>query len=258
MLTYSFPCQDLSQQGKQKGLAQNTRSGLLYQIERILEANKNNLPKVLVLENVKALTTSKFINSFEDWIKTLETFGYKTKWSVMNSKDYNSAQNRERVFAVSFLGENNFEFPKINSKPKTIKEVIKQSINDNNVDLSHMLNKYKTSSFTKSNNNIIKSKLLDYTSFNSEAYIYDLDGLGPTLTATGANSRIKIYDKKSQKLFSMNSLDTYLYMGFKLEDALKVKETNLISDTKMIFTCGNSIHVNVLEELFKEIIKCMK
>ncbi|WP_308506950.1 DNA cytosine methyltransferase [Mycoplasma tauri] len=64
ILTYSFPCQDLSQQGKQRGLGKNTRSGLLYQIERILKLNKDRLPRILLLENVKALTSKKFINGF--------------------------------------------------------------------------------------------------------------------------------------------------------------------------------------------------
>ncbi|SGA02873.1 Modification methylase BanI [Chlamydia abortus] len=66
ILTYSFPCQDLSQQGKQKGISKDTRSGLLYEIERILKNNKDRLPKVLLLENVKALTTKKFIKDFEN------------------------------------------------------------------------------------------------------------------------------------------------------------------------------------------------
>ena len=63
ILTYSFPCQDISQQGLQKGL-NNTRSGLLYEIEKILKNNLDRLPKVLVLENVKALLSQKFKNEF--------------------------------------------------------------------------------------------------------------------------------------------------------------------------------------------------
>ncbi|MFV9451387.1 DNA cytosine methyltransferase [Mycoplasma sp. 4463] len=103
IFTYSFPCQDLSQQGKQRGINENTRSGLLYEIERILKNNLDRLPKVLLLENVKALASSKFKNDFLKWIDALETLGYKSYWKVLNAVDSGSAQNRERVFMVSIL-----------------------------------------------------------------------------------------------------------------------------------------------------------
>ncbi|MCU9933265.1 DNA cytosine methyltransferase [Mycoplasmopsis cynos] len=97
----------MSQQGKQKGLNKNTRSGLLYEIERILKENKNNLPKVLLLENVKALATKKFIDQFNEWIEVLSDLGYNSNWKIINSSDFGSPQNRERVFMVSILGDKN-------------------------------------------------------------------------------------------------------------------------------------------------------
>ncbi len=257
IFTYSFPCQDISQQGKQKGINPNTRSGLLLQIEKILKNNQKNLPKVLLLENVKALVSKKFINQFESWIKTLNDLGYESDWRVLNSSDYGSSQNRERVFLVSILKnkmKKKFSFPKIIKIGKTLSEIIKI---ENSTEKLDLINKFKISSFKTTSSNITKSKLLKYTTFNSEAYIYAPINKGPTLTASGANSRLKFYFEKNKQLRYMTPSEAFLYMGFEEDDYLKVKNTNLITKNKMLFLCGNSISVEVLENLFKEIIKCI-
>ncbi|WP_308700622.1 DNA (cytosine-5-)-methyltransferase N-terminal subunit [Mycoplasma enhydrae] len=252
ILTYSFPCQDISQQGKQKGL-DNTRSGLLYEIERILKNNKNSLPKVLVLENVKALMSKKFIEQFKDWTKSLEKLGYKSKYKIINSIDYGSAQNRERVFCISWLDKTkNFDFPKHITHENTLDKII---CNDNMEEFKYS-NKYAFNEFKKTKNGIWKSKLIDYTNFNSEAYIYLNKGFGPTLTASGANSRLKFYFKETNSINYINAQQSFLYMGFDNKDYLALKNADLMSETKMIYLCGNSISVEVLEHVFKEIIEC--
>lgn len=111
IFTYSFPCQDLSQQGKGEGFYKNSRSSLLFEVKRILNQNKNNLPKVLLMENVKALSQKKFSPEFKEWINSLAKLGYKSTYKIINSRNHGSAQNRERLFMVSFLKENNFNWP---------------------------------------------------------------------------------------------------------------------------------------------------
>lgn len=257
IFTYSFPCQDISQQGKQKGINPNTRSGLLLQIEKILKNNQKNLPKVLLLENVKALVSKKFLNQFQSWIETLNDLGYESDWKVLNSSDYGSSQNRERVFLVSILKnkiKKKFAFPKISNKNKTLSEIIKI---ENSTEKLDLIKNFKISSFKTTSSNITKSKLLKYTTFNSEAYIYAPINKGPTLTASGANSRLKFYFEENKQLRYMTPSEAFLYMGFEEDDYLKVKNTNLITKNKMLFLCGNSISVEVLESLFKEIIKCI-
>ena len=257
IFTYSFPCQDISQQGKQKGINPNTRSGLLLQIEKILKNNQKNLPKVLLLENVKALVSKKFLNQFQSWIETLNDLGYESDWKVLNSSDYGSSQNRERVFLVSILKnkiKKKFTFPKISKKNKTLSEIIKI---ENSTEKLDLIKNFKISSFKTTSSNITKSKHLKYTTFNSEAYIYAPINKGPTLTASGANSRLKFYFEKNKQLRYMTPSEAFLYMGFEEDDYLKVKNTNLITKNKMLFLCGNSISVEVLESLFKEIIKCI-
>lgn len=101
-LTYSFPCTSISNAGKQAGLEKGsgTASSLLWECEKIIRAKR---PKYLLMENVKALTQRKFMPYFQEWLNLLDELGYTTFWKVINSRDMNVAQNRERVFAVSIL-----------------------------------------------------------------------------------------------------------------------------------------------------------
>ena len=85
LFTYSFPCQDLSVAGKQAGLGKGTRSGLLYECEKVIEAKK---PKYLLLENVKNLVGKKFKPQFDEWLDYLESLGYTNYWKVLNAKNY--------------------------------------------------------------------------------------------------------------------------------------------------------------------------
>ena len=100
LFTYSFPCQDISNAGKQRGLEKGsgTRSSLLWECERIIQGK---LPKFLMMENVKNLVGKKNKPHFEEWLQTLETLGYNNYWKVINAKYCGVPQNRERVFCVS-------------------------------------------------------------------------------------------------------------------------------------------------------------
>ena len=148
LLTYSCPCTDISIAGKQEGLKwtcqdcgheydpskldvdtrytcpncgnhniKSTRSGLLYEVERLLVKSKenNNLPKFLLMENVDALVSAKYIDSFKDWISRLEDLGYNSYYQTINAKNTGVPQNRNRIFCISILKEidtKQFEFPK--------------------------------------------------------------------------------------------------------------------------------------------------
>ena len=115
LITYGFPCQDISLAGKQKGMFNDdgtqTRSGLFFEALRIIEATK---PKIAIAENVKNLTGKKFKEQFELVLKSLEEAGYSNYWKVLNAKDYGIPQNRERVFIISIRKDidKGYEFPK--------------------------------------------------------------------------------------------------------------------------------------------------
>ena len=125
LFTYSFPCTDISNAGNQEGFAEGsgTRSSLLWECRRAIEVKR---PKYLLMENVKALTQTKFQPLLAKWLKELDDFGYVTYLQVLNAKDYGVPQNRERVFAVSILKslEQPFSFPKGWKLDKSIEDIL--------------------------------------------------------------------------------------------------------------------------------------
>lgn len=115
LITYGFPCQDISIAGKQRGFVndsgESTRSGLFFEALRII---KELRPRYAIAENVKALTSKKFKNEFAAVLSSLEDAGYNNYWSVLNAKDYGIPQNRERLFIVSIrkdVDKGDFQFP---------------------------------------------------------------------------------------------------------------------------------------------------
>ena len=166
MVTYSFPCTDLSVAGKGEGMrnkcescgyswpidfsdaddvlicpncgekvSSSTRSGLLGQVQRLLAVacENNELPKYLLLENVKNLVGKKFVNQFNAWVKWLDSIGYNTYYEVLNAKHYGIPQNRERIFAVSIrkdVDNGQFKFP--NKIPLNIrlKDILEKNVDE--------------------------------------------------------------------------------------------------------------------------------
>lgn len=145
-MTYSFPCQDLSLAGKTQGMTKGsgTRSGLLWEVERILNECKDNLPQVLLMENVPQVIGSKNIDDFKQWELFLESKGYQNYIDILNGKDYEIPQNRRRCFMVSILGNYSYSFPK--KQPLKLK-------------LSDMLEKEVDEKY------YLSSKMVDYISY---------------------------------------------------------------------------------------------
>ena len=131
LLTYSFPCQDLSLDGKQKGMTKGsgTRSGLLWEVERLLNETEN-LPQVLLMENVPQVHGTKNIDDFNLWIDFLKSKGYSNFWQDLNAKDYGVAQNRKRCFMVSILGNEFYEFPQPVKLNKCIKDYLEDEVDE--------------------------------------------------------------------------------------------------------------------------------
>lgn len=131
--TYSFPCQDISVAGKGAGIKEGTRSGLLFEVERLLRvaSEKGTLPKYLLLENVKNLVSKKFKADFDKWLDFLAELGYTNYWKVLNAKDYGIPQNRERVFCVSIRGEHEpFVFPKPKELTIRLRDMIDETVDE--------------------------------------------------------------------------------------------------------------------------------
>lgn len=253
LFTYSFPCQDISQQWKQKWFSKwvESRSWLLWEIERILneifEKDKKSLPKILMMENVKAILNPNFKEDLEKWILELEKLWYKSNYPfVINSWKLWEAQNRERVFMFSFLWKikpKTFEV-KWNFKEKFIKDIFEET---------EKREKFKTNKnfeiIENFNKKWIKKAFLKwYSNFNSENYVYYLDWKSPTITSSWANSRIKIF--YNSEIVYLNSLE-HLKLQWFNKNFYKNLINFEISETKIKFLAWNSINVKVLEELFK-------
>lgn len=131
IMSYSFPCQDLSLAGKGAGMAKGsgTRSGLLWEVERLL-TEMEELPQVLLMENVPEVIGKKNVKHFAEWIKFLDTLGYKSKWQLLNAKDYGIPQNRNRCFMVSILGDYYYEFPKPIPLKLCLKDMLESKVDE--------------------------------------------------------------------------------------------------------------------------------
>ena len=129
LFTYSFPCTDLSCAGQQKGLAKGsgTRSSLLWECEKAIRAKK---PKYLLMENVSALISQKFLPYYEEWRRLLVSLGYESWSKVLNATDYGVPQNRERIFMVSILGGGSFYFPEPMPLDRCLGDVLEDEVDE--------------------------------------------------------------------------------------------------------------------------------
>lgn len=130
IMTYSFPCTDLSVAGKQAGMKKGsgTRSGLLWEVERILDECGKDLPHVLLMENVPMVIAEKNIDDFYDWRGKLESIGYASYLQILNAKDYGIPQNRARCFMVSILGEYSYDFPQKQPLKLALKDMLEDDV----------------------------------------------------------------------------------------------------------------------------------
>ena len=131
ILTYSFPCQDLSNAGKQKGMTKGsgTRSGLLWEVERLLKET-TELPQILLMENVPAVIGKKNFDDFSSWLRSLEGMGYENHYQLLNAKDYGVPQNRNRCYMVSILNGGGYEFPLPIPLNRRLKDVLEDKVEE--------------------------------------------------------------------------------------------------------------------------------
>ena len=134
LVTYGFPCQDISLSGKQKGFedehGNQTRSGLFFEAMRIINDTK---PRIAIAENVKNLVSKRFEKEFSIVLSNLEDAGYNNYWKVLNAKDYGIPQNRERVFIVSIrkdIDDGNFVFPEPQQLQFRLKDFLEDSVDE--------------------------------------------------------------------------------------------------------------------------------
>ena len=129
--TWSFPCQDISLAGHQRGMVEGSRSNYGYVfLDTIEKTPHDERPKVLLMENVRALFSQSFAKDWREIQLRLEKLGYTSYSDVLNAKDYEVAQNRDRVFILSILGEYYYEYPKPRKLVKSLKDYLEDKVDE--------------------------------------------------------------------------------------------------------------------------------
>ena len=256
LITYGFPCQDISVAGNQKGIVEGeTRSGLLFDALRII---KHKQPKYAIAENVRNLVGKKFIGDFNSLLEELDSYGYNNYWQVLNAKDYGIPQNRERVFIVSIrkdVDDGKFEFPKPYDGGLRLKDLLEDEVEEkyyiDNERINILLN------------NLKDKEMLPYRLVceqrTDEGLRFFKGGVVGTLRTIDSCGDKRVLEPNElvhtkYKIRKLTPKECWRLMGFDDKDHDKVKETG-ISDAQRYKMAGNSIVVNVIEKILENLIE---
>lgn len=292
IMTYSFPCQDLSNvgafHGYNKGIDRdaNNRSGLLWEVERILKERKDynlKLPKCLILENVATLLSDRHKHNFKEWQDILISMGYLNKIYTLNAKDFGAAQNRKRLIMISFLVESNDKLKEeiesyLNTHDLEVAEY-RNSLNINKKSLKEILKVDYTNPLyyqealdsqpndTPSRREIWKDniKLVDENNRFIERDFVSTITTKQDRHPNSGNIYFDVNNDKS-KFRYLTPRESFMLMGFDEKDFDLVNNANLkgrgnsnfFTRDILLHMAGNSIVVNVLEQIFSQVIDVLK
>ena len=289
MMTYSFPCQDLSLAGKGKGMSDtSTRSGMLWEVERILSECEEK-PQILLMENVPQVHGEGNKEDFNKWQLRLEEMGYKNYWQDLIATDYGIPQTRNRCFMVSILGDYNYTFPKPIPLKLKLKDLLEDKVDEkyyfitefkppledieergNYIQwwkkgwLEHSCRTWKDDKVvetltTKGETKILLGKQLLETIIKiKERKICSLDLYNRQVINNDLSQTIDTGYHNSQRLYDLKGIrkltpkECFRLMGVKDEDYDKIAKNQ--SDSSLYHLAGDSIVVNVLMAIFKEMI----
>lgn len=248
ILCAGFPCQSFSIAGKRLGF-NDTRGTLFFDVARILKAKK---PKAFILENVKGITNHDNGKTLQTILNTLSDIGYVFKYSVLNAKDFNVPQNRERWYCIGFrkdLGNchDAFNFPEPLELTNTLKNIIEESAPAEYY-ISETCSK-NIAKYLKEKNISIKSDTLAYEVRASRCQFKN-DGIAPCLTAkmgTGGNN-VPIIVNQNRKLTEQECLSI---MGYP-------KNYKVSKGAQTYKQIGNSVVVPIIKLLAKQIVEVLK
>lgn len=268
LFTYSFPCTDISIAGQIQGIEKGkTRSGLLYECEKIIEIKR---PKYLLLENVKNLVGKKFKSQFDEWLNYLESLGYTNYWKVLNAKDYGVPQNRERVFVVSILNDEskNYQFPQKQTLNIRLKDLLENQVEEKYYLSEEVQRRFKPTGSVYNKEGL--SPTLDTMQggyrqpcitvvgelecegwYDVEKRVHNTGGLGVCVETRNRAKYINEDNLGNYRIRKLTPKECWRLMGCSEEDFEKAKLFN--SDSQLYKQAGNSIVVNVLEGIFKNL-----
>ena len=245
ILCAGFPCQPFSIAGKKQGFLDKNKGNLFYKILDIIDA-KN--PSTLILENVKNLQSIHNGETFKTIVRELETRGYKVSHKVLDSRYYNSPQSRQRIYIVCNKSKQ-IKFCDVKYDVVPVSSIIDYS----DTDYFDYQDKYRLEKCSA------KTGMMRYKLINKQTgkggrqgeRVYGIDSCGPTICASsgGPGSKTGLYEIECKKIRTLNVKETLQMFGFSID----YKYSSLKNPKKMLFYLGNSIVVNVLEEIIKDI-----
>lgn len=277
ILTYSFPCQDLSNVGnfhrQNLGIDKdaNTRSGLLWQVERLLNEMKesnSSLPKFLVMENVPSLIAPRHRANFDTWKKSLEELGYVSEHRKINAKDLGIPQSRNRIIMISVLTENKALVKSIltNAYEEILAKKTKLKPLEKYIDVSEAYFEEKLQAQPNNTPSRLKIWNQNHQVYSKEKLFKEVIGTITTRQDRHPNSG-NIYfnypgNKKSEFRF-LTARESFRLMGFQDKDYDSIMGNNIQTQTnRKLYTrdvmyklAGNSIVVEMLDPFFELIIK---
>lgn len=248
LLVYSFPCQDLSTGGNCRGMSKDsgTRSGLLWEVERILRQlnEENRLPEYLLMENVTTITADSNINDLNQWLNFLESIGYENDECMkLNAVDFGVPQNRNRAFIVSHLGS------KLNTSEKLVIEKKEYNISDYlKYDYTNPI--YKSEADEAQLKRTPSREIM----WKNNGMEINEDTIINTITCNMDRTHcagLFLYDGKLGNTYRRPTIrEAFLMMGFTEEEYEKTLNLGY-SYRKMNKLIGNSIVVDVLAAVFR-------
>lgn len=192
-------CTDISVAGRKDGVIKGqTRSGLLYECEKVIEYKR---PKYLLLENVKNLVGKQFKTQFDEWLEYLESLGYTNYWKVLNSRDFGVPQNRERVFVLSILGEHNpYEFHNGFELDIRLKDVLESNVDEKYYLSKEVQDRFKPNDkFYDKLSSVNKLDNINPSKNGLNGNVFGDNGVCPTLT-TNKGEGIKICETNVERI----------------------------------------------------------
>lgn len=257
ILIHGSPCQDWSKNGLNNI---NTGRSILY--ERTLEIIKGELnpkPKVVIWENVPNLLSNRHRHHFEHYLSEMESYGYENSYQILNAKHFNVPQNRERIFTVSCLDNKSFKFPEARELECSLKDFIDYDVDPSDYPLSEnekqLFFKKEGKLFIHSNTKLGFQEVEEFDSVNVERPNSKTRrgrvGKQIIQTITTSANQTVYYDGAVRRI---TPKEYFRLMGYSDEDYFRVKESG-ITDRQITKLAGNSIVVQVLEAIFKVLIK---
>lgn len=290
ILTYSFPCQDLSvANAKKRGMAKgsDSKSSLVWEMQRLLEdaQRRDALPEWLIMENVQTILSKTNSKDFQEWVAYLDSLGYTSRWKVLNAKDFGTPQNRERAFMLSHLGPDCPDLPVGPGSTHVLEDVLETDVPEKyylskarimGLEKSTKKQKAKGNGFaykpvprdgiahtvttrpgSRKTDNFIYDHCkqvgeLDIKGYECIRRVYSPEGLSPTCPRGAGGNHIPKITEDGTRVRKLTPRETWRLQGFP-DWAFDKARCSGMSDTQLYHQAGNSLAVPVMGAIMETI-----